>query len=150
MFARIAALISALGLVFATPAHADPYIAKTAKKSGLCKSAKDQSAKPFTWTTFAGCEPYKLNGKRSLFFAQLHLTCTVKPNYVKIRLARILPDGSLDTTGTNTWLMGKAAPKAWQGATWWESNTKYPIVAQYKQGGGKCVSPQRQIKWWQP
>jgi hypothetical protein len=67
-----------------------------------------------------------------------------------MRLARLNADGSKDTTGTNTWVLGKDAPLIWEGTTWWESNTRRPIVAQFKVVGGKCVSDERQIKWWMP
>jgi hypothetical protein len=149
---KAAGLILASLIVFATSASAEsaePYIVATAKKSGLCKSEADQRVTG-KWQTFAGCEPFALGGNRSLFFAQLHLTCTKPPKYVKIRIARLLPNGKRDTTGTTTWVLGKGTPKTWQGATYWELKTKHPIVAQFKVGGGKCYSPQRQFKWWQP
>lgn len=128
---------------------AEPYIVKTAKKSGLCKSEKDQQVTG-KWQNFAYCEPFDLNGNRSLFFAQLHINCEKRPKYVKIRLARLHPDGTLDTTGTNTWSFTKDTTRDWQGSLWWESKTKYPIIAQFKVKGGKCYSDQRQFKWWQP
>ena len=102
------------------------------------------------WQTFKGCDPFVLGGERSLFFAQLHINCTKRPKYVKLRIARIKPDGTKDTTGTTTWSFTKDTTKDWQGSMWWESKTKYPIVAQYKVVGGKCYSDQRQFKWWQP
>lgn len=149
----LAAIIGAIVLVVAVPVMAEdtaPYVVAQAKTSGLCKATDAQSYKPYKWTTFAGCEPFDLGGDRSLFFAQLHLNCTKPPKYVKIRLARLKADGTRDTTGTTTWVLGKGTPKTWQGTTYWESKTKYPIVAQFKVGGGKCVSPERQFKWWQP
>jgi hypothetical protein len=121
----------------------------TAKKSGLCKNVKHQKVTG-NWQNFGGCEPFKLNGDRSLFFAQLHINCTKRPKYVKIRLARLKPNGTKDTTGTNTWSFTKNTTRDWQGSMWWESKTKHPIVAQYKVVGGKCYSDQRQVKWWQP
>jgi hypothetical protein len=142
----------ALSLITPTPAQADtfvPYLVKNAKKSGYCKTTKDEFITG-KWQNFGGCEPFKLNGKRSLFFAQLHINCTVRPKYVKIRLARLRPDGTKDTTGTNTWSFTKNTTKDWQGSLWWESKTKYPMIAQYKVVGGKCYSDQRQFKWWQP
>jgi hypothetical protein len=127
----------------------EPYAVAQAKTSGLCKNTDQQSYKQGKWTTFAGCEPLDLGGDRSLFFAQLRLVCEKRPKYVKMRLARQTPDG-LNTTGTNTWVMGKNAPLNWSGTMWWESNTRHPIVAQFKVVGGKCVSNERQLKWWQP
>ena len=126
-----------------------PYVVAAAKKSGLCKNTQDQSYKSGEWTTFAGCEPLALGGDRSLFFAQLRLVCQKRPKYVKIRLARQTPDG-LNTTGTNTWVMGNNAPLNWSGSMWWESKTKHPIVAQFKVVGGSCLSQERQFKWWTP
>lgn len=143
----------ALSFVFTQQVQAEavePYLVPMAKNAKHCKSTENQSFKNRKWTTFAGCEPFVLGGDRALFFAQLHLTCSKKPKYVKIRLARLLPDGSKDTTGTNTWVLGKDAPLIWHGSLWWESKTKYPIVAQFKVSGGKCYSDERQIKWWQP
>lgn len=140
---KVVALVVILLVASATPSIA------TTKKSGLCKDTTKQTARQMVWTSFAGCEPYKLNGKRSLFFAQLHLTCKKKPRWVKIRLARLTPSG-IDSTGTNTWVMGSRSPVKWQGAIVWESKTKYPMIAQFKYGGGSCVSTQRQFKWWQP
>ena len=144
-----ALILSLLGASQAKANSSEPYIVATAKKSGLCKSEKDQRITG-KWQTFAGCEPFALGGDRSLFFAQLHINCTKRPKYVKIRLARLKPDGTRDTTGTNTWSFTKNTTKDWQGSIWWEAKTKHPIVAQYKVVGGKCYSDQRQFKWWQP
>jgi hypothetical protein len=150
---RLTAIIGASVLLFTAPVMAEdnaPYVTASAKVSGLCKNTDAQSYKPYKWTTFAGCEPFNLGGSRSLFFAQLHLTCTKPPKYVKIRFARLLPDGKRDTTGSTTWVLGKGTPKTWQGSTYWEMKTKHPIVAQFKVGGGKCSSPERQFKYWTP
>ena len=150
---RLTAIIGASVLLFTAPVMAEdnaPYVTASAKVSGLCKNTERQTYKPYKWTTFAGCEPFNLGGSRSLFFAQLHLTCTKPPKYVKIRFARLLPDGKRDTTGTTTWVLGNGTPKTWQGSTYWEMKTKHPIVAQFKVGGGKCSSPERQFKYWTP
>jgi hypothetical protein len=147
------AVIGSLLFAIVSPVSAvstAPYAVAAAKTSGLCKATEPQSYKSGKWTTFAGCEPFDVGGPRSLFFAQLHLDCEKRPRWVKIRLARLLPDGTKDTTGTNTWTLGPDAPIKWQGTTWWESKTKHPIVAQFKVGGGKCVSSERQLKWWTP
>lgn len=146
------AIVGVMSLLLAAPVvgdDAEPYAVAAAKTSGLCKDTKDQAYKSGKWTTFAGCDPFVLGGDRSLFFAQLRLVCDKRPKYVKVRLARQTPEG-LDTTGTNTWVMGKNAPLNWSGTMYWESKTKHPIVAQFKVVGGKCVSSERQFKWWQP
>ncbi len=145
-------VVAALSMSLALPVVAvdrQPYAVAAAKKSGLCKNTDPQTYKPKQWTTFAGCEPFAIGGDRSMFFAQLRLKCTKRPKYVKMRLARQTPSG-LDTTGTNTWVLGKNAPLNWSGTMWWESKTKYPIVAQFKVVGGSCVSQERQFKWWTP
>lgn len=147
MITKVSALACALVLACAVPSTGHPL--PTGKKSGLCKVTADQYAPEMVWTTFRSCEPFRLNGKRTLFFAQLHLTCRVKPRWVKVRLARLTPWG-IDSTGTNTWTVGKNMPTKWQGSITWESKTKWPMVAQFKYGGGSCVSTQRQFKWWQP
>jgi hypothetical protein len=150
---RASVIIGACLVLIASPVigkGSQPYAAAQAKTSGLCKATDNQSYKSGKWTTFAGCAPFEIGGPRSLFFAQLHLECEKRPKWVKIRLARLLPDGSKDTTGTNTWTLGPDAPLKWQGSTWWESKTKYPMVAQFKVGGGKCLSNERQFKWWTP
>jgi hypothetical protein len=144
-----ALILSLLGASQAQATSATPYVVATAKKSGFCKNVKHQKVTG-KWQNFGGCKPFKLNGQRSLFFAQLHLNCTKRPKYVKIRFARLLPNGKKDTTGTTTFSFTKNTTKDWQGTTWWEMKTKHPIVAQYKVVGGKCYSDQRQVKWWQP
>lgn len=95
---------------------------------------------------------FTLDGQRTLWAAQLHMTCDKAPKYIKMRLARHLPNGKLDTTGTNTWMTNKKLPnKMWQGSFVWETNSKYPISVQYKIiGGAGCYSPIREFKYWQP
>jgi hypothetical protein len=149
---RIAACAIALSLVFTSQVHAEaaqPYVVATAKKSGICKVESDQKITG-KWQTFKNCDPFVLGGERSLFFVQLHINCEKRPKYVKLRLARLKPDGTKDTTGTTTFSFTKETTRDWQGTMWWESKTTYPIVAQYKVKGGKCYSDQRQFKWWQP
>jgi hypothetical protein len=149
---RLATCAIAFSLVFTTQVQAEavePYIVPMAKKSGLCKVEANQNVTG-KWQTFKGCEPFVLGGERSLFFVQLHINCTKRPKYVKLRLARLLPNGKKDTTGTTTFSFTPETTKDWQGTMWWESKTTYPIVAQYKVVGGKCYSDQRQFKWWQP
>ena len=149
---KAASLVLAGLLVFSMSASkaesAEPYVVSTAKKSGLCKSEADQNVTG-KWQTFAGCDPFVLGGERSLFFVQLHINCEKRPKYVKLRLARLTPEGR-DTTGTTTFSFTKETTRDWQGTMWWESKTTYPIVAQYKVVGGKCYSDERQFKWWQP
>ena len=152
MSRRLAACAIALSLVFTSQVHAEavePYIVPMAKKSGLCKVESNQSVTG-KWQTFKNCDPFVLGGERSLFFVQLHINCEKRPKYVKLRLARLLPDGTKDTTGTTTFSFTDETTKDWQGTMWWESKTTYPIVAQYKVVGGKCYSDERQFKWWQP
>jgi len=147
---KVIALVGLLSLLSLSPVAASdnqPYIAKTEAKHFKATNAQKVTGK---WQSFAGISPIKLNGDRALFFAQLHLTCSKKPRWVKIRLARINADGSLDTTGTNTWIMGKNAPQRFTGSLWWESLTKKPMKAQFKVKGGRCVSTERQFKFWQP
>jgi hypothetical protein len=149
---RIATCAIALSLVFTSQVHAEaaqPYIVATAKKSGICKVESDQRVTG-KWQTFKNCDPFVLGGERSLFFVQLHINCEKRPKYVKLRLARLKPDGTKDTTGTTTFSFTKETTRDWQGTMWWEAKTNYPIVAQYKVVGGKCYSDQRQFKWWQP
>jgi hypothetical protein len=138
-----------ISLIASSPVQAsEPYLVSTAKKSGLCKNDNAQKITG-KWQTFAGCEPFVLNGERSLFFVQLHINCTKRPKYVKLRLVRLTPNGK-DSTGTTTFSFTPQTTKDWQGTMWWEAKTKHPIVAQYKVVGGKCYSDQRQVKWWQP
>ena len=127
----------------------DPSMFVNGKHSGIHKDTRSQAVIPNKWTDFQG-GGFKLNGKRALFFAQLHLSCSSKPTFVKVRLARHHKNGSLDTTGTNTWVTGWNMPDSWQGTIWWESDTKYLITAQFYVAGGNCSSPERQFKWWQP
>ena len=142
---------TALSLLLSQQAYAnsaEPYLVSIAKESGVQKVTKNQSVTG-SWQNFGGVKPFELNGDRALFFAQLHINCTKRPKYVKIRLARIKL-GKDDTTGTTTWSFNKNTTRDWQGSLWWESNTKLPVIAQFKVIGGKCYSDQRQFKWWQP
>lgn len=105
------------------------------------------------WTNvpFQGGDSFTLNGERTLWAAQLHVTCKKAPKYIKMRMARHTPSG-LDTTGTNTWMLNKKMPnKSWQGSFVWETKSDYPMTVQYKIIGGKdCKSNSRQFKYWQP
>lgn len=147
-FSLVIALIFSLN-VSSNAQSNDPSMFINGKHSGIHKSTAVQRVTPNKWTDFKG-GGFKLGGPKTLFFAQLHLTCSKPPKYIKIRLARHHKNGSLDTTGTNTWVLNKNMPKTWQGTIWWESKTTYPITAQFYVAGGKCFSPQRQFKWWRP
>ena len=123
--------------------------------AGASKLKKDESKvslRTNQWTDvpFSGGNFFTLNGERTLWVSQLHIQCDKKPRYVKMRLARNLPNGKLDTTGTNTWAWPKGV-KAWQGTLLWETKSTYPMTVQYKiMGGSGCSSSSRQFKWWQP
>lgn len=147
-FSLVIALVLSLNVTSNATTN-DPSMFINGTHSGIHKSTSTQRVKPYKWTNFKG-GGFKLGGPRALFFAQLHLTCTEKPKFVKIRLARHHKNGSLDTTGTDTWVLGTDMPNIWQGTIWWESKTKYPITAQFYVAGGKCSSPERQFKWWRP
>lgn len=123
--------------------------------AGASKLKKDESTvslRTNKWTDvpFKGEDSFTLNGERTLWVSQLHMQCEKKPRYVKMRLARHLPNGELDTTGTNTYPYPKGI-KVWQGTLLWETKSIYPMTVQYKiMGGGGCTSSNRQFKWWQP
>jgi len=99
---------------------------------------------------FNGNNAFTLNGERTLWVAQLHISCKKAPRYIKMRFARHLPNGKIDSTGTSTWAWPKGV-KVWNGTTVWETNSKHPMTVQYKIMGGKgCSSNSRQFKYWQP
>ena len=120
------------------------------------KSTETQWVKGYKWTTldFNGkSQIKKISKNRALYCTQIgfHFTKSNKPKYVKARFVRILPDGSRDSTGTNTWVLGKNSPLAWHGSTCWSISTKYPVVVQVKVGGSKTYeSHLRQFKAWSP
>lgn len=94
---------------------------------------------------------------RTLFCTKLHLTMPAKdannPAYIKIRYARHLPNGTLDTTGTNTWVIGKNFTGAtFHAALCWNMDTPYPITAQVKIAGKlkRYSSNLREFKAWSP
>ncbi len=123
--------------------------------AGVSKLKKDESTVSLRinkWTDvpFSSGNSFTLNGERTLWVAQLHMQCDKKPRYVKMRLARHLPNGKLDTTGTNTYAYPKGI-KVWNGTLLWETKSNYPMTVQYKiMGGSGCTSSNRQFKWWQP
>jgi hypothetical protein len=118
------------------------------------KSTNPQWIKANKWTTlnFDGKKAItKLDKSRALYCTQVGLKYGKKPKYVKVRFARLLPNGKLDTTGTNTWVLGKNAPGTFHGSMCWTISTKHPVAVQIKVGGtGKYKSHLRQFKAWSP
>ena len=134
-----------------TPVSADP------SNTVMWQSYENQSIKTGKWVTMQfkkNRTDIVKNGKgRTLYCSKVHLNFIGKknPKYVKLRLARVLPNGKLDTTGTNTWVLGKSSPKKWQGSMCWSIDTEYPVRAQIKIGGkGSYTSTLRQFKAWSP
>jgi hypothetical protein len=140
-------VIISLSLFGFTSAQANPV-------SKLKKDTSTVTLKIGKWrdVPFSKGNAFTLNGKRTLWVAQLHMSCKKAPKYVKMRFARHLPNGKIDSTGTNTWMLnGKKPKKSWQGSLVWESNSTHPMTVQYKIMGGKgCKSSSRQFKYWQP
>jgi FtsP/CotA-like multicopper oxidase with cupredoxin domain len=147
-------LTLAISLIIALLLSAAPSQASKADQSGYKKSESNQALKTNgKWQTleFSGSNAWALNGDRTLWSAQAHVYCKKKPKYIKMRLARVKPGGSLDTTGTTTWTLGKNSTTKWQGSFLWATLSKYPMVVQIKVKGGKgCYSPLREFKYWQP
>lgn len=153
MIRKSSVLLVLVFFVFSTTLLTTPT---NAKSKNVWKSTSIQIIPRGKWTTLEfdknnnKMNPY---GSRSIYCTQVHLTFgKSKPKYVKLRLARVLPSGKLDTTGTNTWVLGKNSPNKWQGANCWIINPKHPVVAQVKYvGGSKSVkSSLRQFKSWNP
>lgn len=140
-------VIISLFLFGFTSAQANPV-------SKLKKDTSTVTLKIGKWrdVPFSKGNAFTLNGQRTLWVAQLHMSCKKAPKYVKMRFARHLPNGKIDSTGTNTWMLnGKKPKKSWQGSLVWESNSTHPMTVQYKIMGGKgCSSNSRQFKYWQP
>ena len=91
-----------------------------------------------------------LDGQRTLYFIHNQIRCSKSPEYIQMRFARHHADGSLDTTGTQTWFTHGSTLKKFTLTQTWTMKTKYPVSAQVKVAGGKCWSSERQFKWWQP
>lgn len=146
---RMGLALALTSLLLGTPAHAN-----AADSSGIKKSTSTQGLKTNgKWQTlsFEGSDAWELNGNRTLWSAQAHVYCSKKPKYIKMRLARVLPNGKYDTTGTTTWVTGKNSTSKWHGSFLWATNSKYPMIVQIKVKGGKgCYSPTREFKYWQP
>lgn len=140
-------VITSLSLFGATSVQANPV-------DKMKKDTNTVSLKIGKWrdVPFNGNNAFTLNGERTLWAAQLHVTCKKAPKYIKMRFARNLPNGKIDSTGTNTWMLnGKKPNKSWQGSLVWETESTYPMTVQYKIMGGKsCKSSSRQFKYWQP
>jgi hypothetical protein len=140
-------VITSLFLFGVTSAKADSI-------DGIKKDTNTVSLKIGKWrdVPFKGGNAITLNGERTLWAAQLHISCRKAPKYIKMRFARHLPNGRIDSTGTNTWMLnGKKPNKSWQGSLVWETESTYPMTVQYKIMGGKsCKSSSRQFKYWQP
>ncbi len=145
---RAALAVALVALLLGTPTTQ----ANELDNSGLKKSESKQVLKTNNkWQTlkFKGDNAWKLNGDRTLWSVQAHVYCKKKPKYIKMRLARVKPNGKLDTTGTNTW--SAISTKKWQGSLLWATRSNYPVIVQIKLNGGKkCYSPSRQFKYWQP
>ena len=135
---------------------ASPTTAKSGKETIVWKDSSNQVIPQNKWTnlTFNGKTSIKQTKKtRALYCTQLHLaTGKNKPRYVKMRFARQMPNGSLDTTATNTWKIGKGGPKVFHGSMCWSISTPYPVAVQVKVVGGQrsWVSTERQVKVWSP
>lgn len=127
-----------------------------AKETKVWKDTSNQRIPEGRWTDlkFDGKTVLRNpKGTRALYCTQLHLDIQdKKPRYVKIRFARHLPGGKLDTTATNTWVIGKDGPRVFHGSMCWAIKTKYPVSAQVKVVGSALswVSTTRQFKLWSP
>lgn len=107
------------------------------------------------WTTLTFDEGSAMPARsgRALYSVQVRIDCKgkTKPRYVKIRLSRILPDGSRDTTGTNTWVWSKRGPSVFYASHLWQIKSTHPTEAQIRIVGGTCKTvTTRQFKLWQP
>jgi hypothetical protein len=148
IFVAIVTIISLLALSSDSPAKASG--------TSVWKTEKNQVIKKGKWTTLTfgnRTAMPSMGSTRTLYCSQVHFDFgKKKPSYVKLRLGRVLPNGKLNTTGTNTWAVGKNAPRLWQGSMCWPINTKYPMVLQVKFGGGDRTETitQRQFKAWNP
>ena len=120
--------------------------------SKVIKVETVQLYKNRAWTNFdlGHTDTVTLDGKRTLYFIHNQIRCSVAPEYIQMRFARIHPDGSIDTTGTNTWFTHGSKLKKFTISQTWTMKTKWPVSAQIKVAGGKCWSVERQFKWWQP
>jgi hypothetical protein len=126
-----------------------------AKESVQWKTEKTQWIKANSWQTldFDGKTSItKMSKSRALYCTQVGLNFPKKnPSYIKVRFTRELPNGKLDTTATNTWVLNKQGPKTWHGSICWAISTEYPVKVQIKiKGKGSYKSHLRQFKAWSP
>ena len=138
-----------IALFLSNPAEA------LAKETVHWKTEETQWIKANGWKTlkFDGKTSItKMKRSRALYCTQVGLKLPEKrPSYIKIRFARVLPDGTLDTTATNTWVLNKKAPDTWHGSICWPISTKHPVKVQFKiKGSGSYESHLRQFKAWSP
>ena len=138
-----------IALFLSNPAEA------LAKETVHWKTEETQWIKANGWKTlkFDGKTSIsKMKRSRALYCTQVGLKLPEKrPSYIKIRFARVLPDGTLDTTATNTWVLNKKAPDTWHGSICWPISTKHPVKVQIKiKGSGSYESHLRQFKAWSP
>lgn len=126
----------------------------------LKQSYKPQVLRTGVWNDleFSGANYLKRRKNyRTLFCAKVHVTMPKKdsnnPAYIKVRFARHRNDGTLDTTGTNTWVIGKNyKDKTFHASLCWTIDTKYRVTAQVRVVGNlnSYVSELRQFKAWSP
>lgn len=143
-----------IGLLVALALGAGPSEASVHGQHIEHKSTKPQRYTLDAWTTldFDGTKAMPATNARALYSIQVAIPCKgTKPAWVRLRLARRLPDGSLDTTGTNTWVLGPRSPETIWMSHLWQINARHPVVAQIKVHGGSCRHmTTRQFKRWIP
>lgn len=137
---------TSLSLVTATSVNADESI--------RYKSTKTQKIKHNKWVTleFKGDNSLKGNGNRSLFCYQagLNMGGKKKPQYVKLRLARL--KSPIDSTATNTFFIESRPISELVFSNCWEIETNSAVVVQIRITGGSkyYTSDIRQFKMWTP
>ena len=144
---KIAVLVAfAIGLSTTTAAAQGRHIER--------KTEKPQHYQLDTWITLDinGQTTMPAINARGLYSIQVAIPCKgTKPDWIRLRLARVLPDGRLDTTGTNTWVIGQKAPQTLWLSHLWQINAHRPVKAQIKIHGGSCsYMTTRQFKLWIP
>lgn len=145
-------IILTIALLFS----ANTVHANNLNSSKRFKDTSVQKIKANKWQTlkFNGeGKTIKGNGNRSLWCIQTNVIMNGKnPDYIKLRFVRHLPDGTKDTTGTSTFVIGDNNMNVFYESTCWEFNSKYPVSAQIKVMGNKkyYYSDMRQFKMWTP
>lgn len=118
------------------------------------KSTTPQRFELDRWVTldFKGSDIMPATDARALYSIQVGIPCKgKKPDWIRLRLARRLPNGTLDTTGTNTWVLGQKSPDTLWLSHLWQINARHPVEAQIKVHGGSChYMTTRQFKRWIP